>query len=1054
MAIDIRATVTCSLGTLISGSLSDDYLQGSGLIKTRGTCEISGTITPAIGTVVTFSYTKGGVTRSIPRKLRVLSSFADPFRRTTKVELGCKLTYLQDFQEPVKWTAFDDDENNDYNEADQRIVTLPIHASSVMAECLSQLGITASSSPLTNKFSVAEFDFGPGYVQVLSDLLVSESYFGYLDSSEVLQIVSLDQDGGTGPVITASDIVEIGPIGVGQLPGEAVTVSYSSLRLKNPEDGGNELLDWETREAIGLEKTVEIENVYYPNGNTYAGAGTIGREEVFVYKYRPRTVVTTTYDALDRVAKRVTTDYSIIADLAPGYMQYISGFTFGVPLMSIGSAEQQTITTETFVYKLAANAAGASADSAERDEIVEQIRTVHEPHLKYYSSTNIYSLIASPADAFGTGDTFMGYRDLQTTLLTEKEATTFQYGAGKDGAKIVETTTNKFLCEGYTQQGQQALAKALADDNGIRNIETWTVELLERYAELSYLGTEVEIVTGREIALQQRPDSADIAKAKYADGGDINNGWSTESKAELELALGSATAQRRIEFSLPYAPDDVFTGPSGGPFTATPSDAQAKANRYGRIQNRLLLGNRSGVNLQVAPERLPNEPFSPIYLQANGLTALYRSNGNQWAFDSNGIVCSTDSLFWAAVGGTGTFWFPVAPGVTTLPTTPAVVDGQMNATTVVLPYNETAIYDARVRLGSVVSKFEYALELLTTAPALSVKMGSAVSRIRKVAVPAAAVTVAVQAPKVSISAKVQPPAASVAMAAVAPAVAGGASVSVPLSSIAVEALVPDVQGTPSINVLVPSADLSLAAVAPAVSTGVSVTVPAGGITVAGVAPSITVAVTDPDFSSVSLLLHLDGSNGGTTFTDSSSNANTMTRGGNAQLSTSDYKFGTASVVWDGSGDFLRTPDSTLFGFGTGDFTIEFWSYFASGFNTGTGAILMSIGDFRNITYTGSTLRFRTNSGTNLITGGALSTSTWYHIALTKSGNDHKLFIDGTQAGSTYTSSTSYTVQRITFGANNSGQNNYLGNMDDIRVTKGVARYTSNFTAPTQPFPDS
>lgn len=216
----------------------------------------------------------------------------------------------------------------------------------------------------------------------------------------------------------------------------------------------------------------------------------------------------------------------------------------------------------------------------------------------------------------------------------------------------------------------------------------------------------------------------------------------------------------------------------------------------------------------------------------------------------------------------------------------------------------------------------------------------------------------------------------------------------------------------------------------------------------------TVPSSDPDFASVSLLLHLNGTNGGTTFTDSSSNAVSMTRGGNAALSTTFVKYGTASVVWDGNGDFLRTPSSALFTFGTGDFTIEFWSYFDASFNTANANILMSIGNFRNIMYIGNTLRYRSEGASNLITGAALNLSQWYHIALTKSGSDHKLFIDGTQTGSTYTNATSYTVDRITFGANNSGTNNYLGNQDDVRVTKGVARYTANFTAPTAAFPDA
>jgi hypothetical protein len=444
-----------------------------------------------------------------------------------------------------------------------------------------------------------------------------------------------------------------------------------------------------------------------------------------------------------------------------------------------------------------------------------------------------------------------------------------------------------------------------------------------------------------------------------------------------------------------------------------------------------------------------------LYLQADGLTALYRSNGNQWAFDSNGIVCSTDALFWAAVGGTGTFWFPVAPGITTLPAEPAIVDGQMNATNVVLPYNETAIYEGRLRLGNAVAKFNYALELLTVVPALNLQVPAEVTRIRKVDVPAAtAVTLAALVPKVSISATIKPPAAGTSIAAQVPGVVSGASVSVPANNIALAALVPDSAGRPKIEVLVPAGTLTVAAPTPSVVSGASIAAPVIDIAVAAALPSVVIYQSDPNFASVSLLLHLDGADGGTTFTDSSSNAFTITRGGNAELDTAVTKFGTAAVIWDGTGDFLRTPSDVDFTFGTGDFTIEFWSYFNSSFNTGAAAILMSVGAFRNIMYISNTLRFRADSGTNLITGGALSLSTWYHIALTKSGNDHKLFIDGTQTGSTYTSSTSYTADRITFGANNSGSNNYLGSMDDIRVTTGVARYTANFTAPTQAFPDS
>ena len=55
-----------------------------------------------------------------------------------------------------------------------------------------------------------------------------------------------------------------------------------------------------------------------------------------------------------------------------------------------------------------------------------------------------------------------------------------------------------------------------------------------------------------------------------------------------------------------------------------------KATRYGRSQNRLLLGNRSGMNLQLAPEKLPAAPFAPFVVKANGVSGLYRTNGTSW----------------------------------------------------------------------------------------------------------------------------------------------------------------------------------------------------------------------------------------------------------------------------------------------------------------------------------------------------------------------------------------------------------------------------------------
>lgn len=96
---------------------------------------------------------------------------------------------------------------------------------------------------------------------------------------------------------------------------------------------------------------------------------------------------------------------------------------------------------------------------------------------------------------------------------------------------------------------------------------------------------------------------------------------------------------------------------------------------------------------------------------------------------------------------------------------------------------------------------------------------------------------------------------------------------------------------------------------------------------AGRARTAAGGVPDPDFASVELLLHGNGANGGTTFTDSSAAARTFTFSGNAQTSTTQVKFGSASLKFDGTGDYIQTPyDTTDFKWWDSDFTIEAWVY--------------------------------------------------------------------------------------------------------------------------------
>ena len=218
---------------------------------------------------------------------------------------------------------------------------------------------------------------------------------------------------------------------------------------------------------------------------------------------------------------------------------------------------------------------------------------------------------------------------------------------------------------------------------------------------------------------------------------------------------------------------------------------------------------------------------------------------------------------------------------------------------------------------------------------------------------------------------------------------------------------------------------------------------------------------DPSYSSVSLLLNGNGTNGSTTFTDSSSYGHTVTPVGNAQISTTQSKFGGASIYLDGSGDYLQSPTSTDFILGTNDFTLEAWIYplgFAGAPNYNNYGPIF---EYRTanvsqvnvlLSFIGSSTLVFYVSGSARITGSAISTNQWTHVALTRSSGITRMFINGIQSGSSYSDTNSYVSSVFRIGGNIAGDAFFNGYIDDLRITKGVARYTSNFTPPKAELP--
>lgn len=229
-------------------------------------------------------------------------------------------------------------------------------------------------------------------------------------------------------------------------------------------------------------------------------------------------------------------------------------------------------------------------------------------------------------------------------------------------------------------------------------------------------------------------------------------------------------------------------------------------------------------------------------------------------------------------------------------------------------------------------------------------------------------------------------------------------------------------------------------------------------------PSITAAAAcDTYYSGVSLLLPFAGTNGSTTFTDYSISPKTITANGNAQISTAQSKFGGTSGYFDGTGDYLLVTDDGFFDFGTGDFTVEAWVYvttFVSGGNSVVAGRGPTNGDWM--------LAIRSNTeiswGRNIVawdattTGITLNTNTWYHIAVSRTSSVLKIFVNGsqyysasnTQAYDINNSTLAVGGRQSTSGSSTIGEF-FNGYIDDLRITKGIGRYTSNFTAPSSSF---
>ena len=214
---------------------------------------------------------------------------------------------------------------------------------------------------------------------------------------------------------------------------------------------------------------------------------------------------------------------------------------------------------------------------------------------------------------------------------------------------------------------------------------------------------------------------------------------------------------------------------------------------------------------------------------------------------------------------------------------------------------------------------------------------------------------------------------------------------------------------------------------------------------------------DPHFSNVSLLIQPTAD---AVASDIGPTGHTVTEVGNANITAAESKFDGFGIQLDGTGDWLQVPAHANFDFGAGDFTIEMFAMFDATTNyqvlAGSDGYYTSgkNGNWLIRTDTGAqNLKFVTYDAqaAEVVTTGtfAFSQSTWYHVAAVRISGTITFYVDGVSKGSGTNDKTleDGADGGLSFGEGFGGNNDLNGHLDAIRITKGVGRYTANFTVP-------
>lgn len=211
--LDVRARIYCNLGDVISGTIEDSSMIDAGLVPTTGRLTLDGMYSINNGEPVDLAYYKGNVLARLGKRLRVITSYANPMTSTTEVQIGCLLAINAEATPPAD--AVIPSDKDPYNPKNRDTtgkfsgVPNQIRARYIVEYYLAQLKITHDPVPLTSVFTRDDFSTEEPYLKVVSDLIKSETYLAYMDNTERLRFIDLKDNGGRGPLFDETNVIDM-----------------------------------------------------------------------------------------------------------------------------------------------------------------------------------------------------------------------------------------------------------------------------------------------------------------------------------------------------------------------------------------------------------------------------------------------------------------------------------------------------------------------------------------------------------------------------------------------------------------------------------------------------------------------------------------------------------------------------------------------------------------------------------------------------------------------------------------------------------------------------